>query len=92
MRTDRELVREAESGGARGDGLDHTRVDLDGDDARRVGREEARGEVARARADLEDGVARTDGGAAHDGVEDARVGEQVLPARLVEPETPVPRL
>lgn len=85
-------MREAESGGARGDGLDHARVDLDGGDARRLGREEARGEVARAGPDLEDGVAWTDGGVARDGVEDARVGEQVLPARLVEPETPVPRL
>jgi len=53
VRADRELVLEAESGGARGDGLDHARVDLDGGDARHVGREEARGEVARAGADLE---------------------------------------
>ena len=51
-RTDRELVREAEGGGARGDGVDHARVDLDGGDARRGGGEEARGEVPRAGADL----------------------------------------
>jgi hypothetical protein len=75
--------------GAGGDGFDNARVDLDGGDA---GREEARGEVTRARADLEDGVSRLQRCAARDGVEDARVSEQVLALRLVQPESPVPLL
>jgi hypothetical protein len=78
--------------GAGGDGFDNARVDLDGGDAGRGGREEARGEVTRARADLEDGVSRLQRCAARDGVEDARVGEQVLALRLVQLESPVPLL
>ena len=65
------------------DCVDHARVDLDGGDAVDRGGEEAGCEVASAGADLEYGVARTERGVARDGVEDAWVGEQVLPPRLV---------
>jgi len=86
-------VREAEVAGAGGDSGGHARVDLDGGDGGGRGGQEAHGEVARAGADFEDGVARADRGTAHDGVEDARVGEKVLPPPLVQPEgRPVPRL
>jgi hypothetical protein len=89
----RELVREAKIAGADGDSGGHARVDLDGGDGVDRGGEEAYGEIVRARADLEDGVAQSDRGVAHDGVEDTQVGEEVLPPPLLQPEErPVPHL
>ena len=85
-------MRDVERGGTGRDGVDHARVDLDGGYVIDWGGEETGCEIASAGADLEYGVAWAERGVAHNGVEDARVGEQVLPPRFVQPEPPVPRL
>ena len=65
------------------EGIDHPRIDLDGDHAA-GGVEEFDGEVAGAGADLEDGVGGEDAGFADDGVENTGISEYVLASALVE--------
>ena len=63
--------------------IDHALINLDSDDVA-CGLKKLDSEVAAARVDLEDGVSGSDTSLPDDGVEDVRVGENVLPPALVK--------